>query len=74
LADSWCDTTTAHGKLLITILGGMAEYERSLIPARTSEGRTRGQGERSEVWKEANPHTTSTSRGVGSKGRRGGLG
>jgi DNA invertase Pin-like site-specific DNA recombinase len=41
LADSWCDTTTAHGKLLITILGGLAEYERSLILARTSEGRTR---------------------------------
>ena len=35
------DTTTAHGKLLITILGGLAEYERSLILARTSEGRTR---------------------------------
>jgi DNA invertase Pin-like site-specific DNA recombinase len=41
LADSWCDTTTAHGKLLITILGGLAEYERSLILSRTSEGRAR---------------------------------
>jgi DNA invertase Pin-like site-specific DNA recombinase len=38
LADAWCDTTTAHGKLLITILGGLAEFERSLILARTNSG------------------------------------
>ena len=41
LADSWCDTTTPHGKLMITVLGGLAEFERSLILARTGEGRTR---------------------------------
>ena len=29
---------TPHGKLMITILGGLAEFERSLILARTSEG------------------------------------
>jgi DNA invertase Pin-like site-specific DNA recombinase len=41
LADTWADTTTPHGKLMITILGGLAEFERSLILARTSEGRVR---------------------------------
>src|SRR4029077_20536412 len=41
LADTWADTTTAHGKLMITILGGLAEFERSFILARTSEGRVR---------------------------------
>ena len=41
LADTWADTTTPHGKLMITILGGLAEFERSLILARTSEGRRR---------------------------------
>jgi DNA invertase Pin-like site-specific DNA recombinase len=41
LADTWADTTTPHGKLMITILGGLAEFERSLILARTSEGRLR---------------------------------
>jgi DNA invertase Pin-like site-specific DNA recombinase len=41
LADSWCDTPSPTGKLLITILGGLAEYERSLILARTAEGRIR---------------------------------
>jgi DNA invertase Pin-like site-specific DNA recombinase len=41
LADAWADTTTAHGRLMLTILGGLAEFERSLILSRTSEGRTR---------------------------------
>jgi len=38
LDDTWCDTTTAHGKLLLTILGGLAEFERSLIQDRTQAG------------------------------------
>jgi DNA invertase Pin-like site-specific DNA recombinase len=38
LADAWADTTTPHGKLMVTILGGLAEFERSLIKARTDIG------------------------------------
>jgi DNA invertase Pin-like site-specific DNA recombinase len=41
LKDSWADTTTPHGQLMLTILGGLAEFERSLIVARTGEGRER---------------------------------
>ena len=41
LADAWADTTTPHGRLMLTVLGGLAEFERSLVLARTSEGRTR---------------------------------
>jgi DNA invertase Pin-like site-specific DNA recombinase len=41
LADSWADTTTAHGRLILTVLGGLAEFERELIRARTGEGRAR---------------------------------
>ena len=41
LGDSWADTTTAHGRLMLTVLGGLAEFERDLIRARTSEGRAR---------------------------------
>jgi DNA invertase Pin-like site-specific DNA recombinase len=41
LADTWADTTTPHGRLMLTVLGGLAEFERSLILARTSEGRVR---------------------------------
>jgi DNA invertase Pin-like site-specific DNA recombinase len=42
LADAWADTTTPHGRLMVTVLGGLAEFERSLIMARTGEGRNRG--------------------------------
>jgi DNA invertase Pin-like site-specific DNA recombinase len=41
LGDPWADTTTPHGKLMITVLGGLAEFERHLILARTDEGRMR---------------------------------
>src|SRR6188472_3864557 len=41
LKDAWADTTTPHGKLMLTILGGLAEFERELIRARTGEGRKR---------------------------------
>jgi DNA invertase Pin-like site-specific DNA recombinase len=41
LADTWADTTTPHGRLMLTVLGGLAEFERHLIAARTSEGRKR---------------------------------
>jgi DNA invertase Pin-like site-specific DNA recombinase len=38
LAAPWCDTSTALSKLVLTILGGIGEFERSLILARTSLG------------------------------------
>lgn len=41
LRDVWADTTTPHGRLMLTILGGLAEFERELIRTRTSEGRQR---------------------------------
>jgi hypothetical protein len=41
LADAWADTTTPHGRLMLTVLGGLAEFERELIRARTGEGRER---------------------------------
>jgi hypothetical protein len=41
LSDAWADTTTPHGRLMLTVLGGLAEFERELIIARTGEGRTR---------------------------------
>ena len=43
LADAWADTTTAHGRLMLTVLGGLAEFERELIRARTGEGRARAE-------------------------------
>ncbi|MGC2078359.1 MAG: recombinase family protein [Xanthobacteraceae bacterium] len=43
LNDAWADTTTPHGRLMLTVLGGLAEFERFLILSRTAEGRTRAQ-------------------------------
>src|SRR3954452_2478551 len=33
LGDTWADTTTPHGRLMLTVLGGLAEFERELIRA-----------------------------------------
>jgi DNA invertase Pin-like site-specific DNA recombinase len=41
LRDAWADTTTVHGRLMLTVLGGLAEFERELIRTRTGEGRER---------------------------------
>ena len=43
LGDTWADTTTSQRRLMLTVLGGLAEFERDLIRARTSEGRERAQ-------------------------------
>jgi DNA invertase Pin-like site-specific DNA recombinase len=38
LGEAWCDTRTDVGKLMLTIMGGIAEFERGLIRKRTDEG------------------------------------
>jgi DNA invertase Pin-like site-specific DNA recombinase len=38
LTESWCDTTTDVGRLMLTIMGGISEFERSLIRKRCDEG------------------------------------
>ena len=45
LGDTWADTTTAHGRLMLTVLAGLAEFERELIRARTGEGRERAKAQ-----------------------------
>ncbi|MGA7263517.1 MAG: recombinase family protein [Stellaceae bacterium] len=41
LGDAWADTTTSHGRPMLTVLGGLAQFERDLIraPARDASGR-----------------------------------
>ena len=39
LSEAWADTTTSAGKLMMTVFGGIAEFERELIAERTSTGR-----------------------------------
>ena len=45
IKETWADTTTAQGRLILTVLGGLAEFERELIVERTSEGRDRALAE-----------------------------
>ena len=44
LSDAWADTTTPHGRLMLTVPGGLTEFERELIRARTMEERGRADG------------------------------
>ena len=41
LAEPWADTSTSTGRLMIAVLGGLADVERDLIRTRTGEGRVR---------------------------------
>src|SRR3954468_1374200 len=41
LAELWADTSTSTGRLMIAVLGGLADVERDLIRTRTAEGRNR---------------------------------
>jgi DNA invertase Pin-like site-specific DNA recombinase len=61
LRDSWADTTTAHGRLMLTVLAGLAEFERELIRTRTGEGRERAKarGVRLGRKPKLNPHQRS---------------
>jgi len=45
LGDASADTTTPHGRLMLTALGGQAEFERELILARTGAGRARAKAQ-----------------------------
>ncbi|MEP9356867.1 recombinase family protein [Xanthobacter sp. KR7-65] len=48
LAEPWADTATSTGRLMLAVLGGLADVERDLIRTRTAEGRSRAK-ERGQV-------------------------
>ena len=41
LGDTWTDSTTPHGRLMLTLLADLAEFERDLIRAGMSRGHAR---------------------------------
>ena len=41
LAEPWADTASSGGRLMLAVLGGLADVERDLIRTRTAEGRSR---------------------------------
>jgi len=45
LAEPWADTATSTGRLMLAVLGGLADVERDLIRTRTAEGRTRAKAQ-----------------------------
>lgn len=70
LAEGWADTTTPAGRLMLTVLGGIAEFERDLIRARTSEGRARAKAEGKSLGRpfKLTPHQQAEARERRSKG------
>ena len=68
LRDAWADTTTAHGRLMLTVLGGLAEFERELIRTRTGEGRERAKARGGDPRSQAQTDPPSTARGRCSPG------
>jgi hypothetical protein len=71
LGDAWADTTTADGRLMLTLLGGLAEFERDLIRTRTSQGRARAEARGVKLGRKPKTYRASTARGAGEdRGRR----
>ena len=51
LAEPWADTATSTGRLMIAVLGGLADVERDLIRTRTAEGRSRAKARGKHMWR-----------------------
>ena len=64
LRDAWADTTNAHGRLIITVLAGLAEFERELIRSRCGEGiaRAKERGVRFGRPRKLTPHQRREAR------------
>src|SRR6201997_21563 len=68
LAEPWADTATSTGRLMIAVLGGLADVERDLIKTRTAEG-AKPEGLRAAHGPTAEPHAAAASRGAPPPGR-----
>jgi DNA invertase Pin-like site-specific DNA recombinase len=45
LTEPWADSTSSTGRLMLAVLGGLADVERDLIRTRTAEGRSRAKAQ-----------------------------
>ena len=68
LAERWADTSTSTGRLMLAVLGGLAEVERDLIRTRTAEGRSRAKAQGKHMGRP--PSLTRRSRKRPSDGAR----
>ena len=63
LAEPWADTGTRTGRLMLAVLGGLADVERDLIPTRTAEGRSGAKAQGKHMGKPPFPDTVTAERG-----------
>jgi len=77
LGEGWCDTTNEVGRLVITIMGGIAEFERELIRKRCQAGIDRAKAKGTKIRAHFGPGCRPTEahrgalRGRGDDGRAG---
>ncbi len=60
IAQEWADTGSAQGRMMLAVMGGMAEVEREMILTRTVEGKARKKA-RGELREGALPSSTRRS-------------
>jgi DNA invertase Pin-like site-specific DNA recombinase len=63
LAEPWADTGTSTGRLMLAVLGGLADVERDLIRTRTAEGRSRAKARGQPMGRPPSLNAGSTERG-----------
>ena len=71
LAEPWADTATSTGRLMIAVLGGLADVERDLIRTRTAEGRSRAKDRGQHMGRPPAAHPRAAERGHGVGAREG---
>jgi DNA invertase Pin-like site-specific DNA recombinase len=62
LAEPWADTGSSTGRLMLAVLGGLADVERDLIRTRTAEGRARAKARGKQMGRPF-PDTGTAERG-----------
>ena len=67
LAEPWADSSTSTGRLMLAVLGGLADVERDLIKTRTAEGRSRA---RSRGQHMGRPSSLTTQQAIEARQRR----
>src|SRR4051794_13793039 len=66
LAEPWADTSTSTGRLMLAVLGGLADVERDLIRTRTAEGRSRAKARGAHMGR---PHKLTAAQSDEARGR-----
>jgi DNA invertase Pin-like site-specific DNA recombinase len=61
--DTWADSTTPHGRFMLTIIVGLVEFERELIRVRASEGRSRAKVRGVKLGRRPKAHQPAEVRG-----------